>query len=106
MANSLQLPPAPANASSRSPSGVQSRSQYAVRCDGQCAVSDTGGVPHGVRDGRRGTDDPDLSRALDAGRVVQVFIVEPADLNVRDVRVRGNVVSGEVGVDVGSEGRI
>lgn len=78
---------------------VRRRPQDTIRCDRQCPVADAGGVPHRVGNGRGGTDDPDLSCPLDTRGVVQVLVVDPADLDGRDVRVRGDVVAREVSIE-------
>src|SRR5207253_7966516 len=82
---------------------VVSRQQLIQR-DRQIADADAGGVIDGVGDGSGGADDAELANALHAyGVDVGVVLVDPGHVDLPDIGVGGDVVLGEVVVDVIAE---
>src|SRR5579864_1967514 len=89
------------------PAVVSPSAEELVKRDGQIAHADAGRVIDGVGDGGGGANDPELPDPLHAQRVdVPVLRLDPGDLNGLHIRVGGDVVPGEVVVDVVPEARV
>src|SRR3954453_21303223 len=97
-------PPREAAAPFASPCRAEAGLEQAVQAQREVADADGGRVVNGVGDRRGRAHDADLADALGAHRVeVGVVLLEPGRLELLDVRAGGDVVLGEVVVEVAAK---